>query len=287
MADNKGKGKKRRANSNSNVENITNAVSNLKNRLGVTTNQALKMLANRAGTSRQHRVAQTVRQAAAPGQAASNAGRRVMNSTDLLRELAKKMNARTLVEFGKVGRQQRDVAKEQLPKLFGMDPAFFDRTAERASGRPITKADLKLIGTAVAPPQSGPFHPEVNPRYTRITKRIPAVGYDQATREDILRHIERYTRYMQRVNLYKLYHRIEESLLAAALDNPRAVYTLELQGLVDVFRGNMCASTTPQGVGACVRAALAVIRRMGKAALWIVAVHLMNGAFLTIRPPPY
>ena len=43
------------SNSNSNIENVTNAVNNLRTRLGLTTNEALKLLANMPGSSRQHR----------------------------------------------------------------------------------------------------------------------------------------------------------------------------------------------------------------------------------------
>lgn len=263
--------RKRPVNSNSNVENITNAVANLKRRLGLTTNQAIAMLANnsRPGTSRQHRLAQTVRQAAARQQApqsnaGSNAVQRVMNSTDMLQELAKKMNSRTLAAFGRVGRQQRDAAREQIEAV----PSFFDRTAVRSRGRPTTKADrLRLSSFPGVTPQS------------RITDRIPGRRYATISRDELVRHMQHMLTIAARYRVssaYKsafdnFYYRVQESLFAAAMEDPYSAVTRDLQSLMDVLGGSASGRYFYRDNEQQI---MAVIRRMGKPALYIVSVHL-------------
>lgn len=232
------RGKKRKPadNNNSNVENITNAVANLRRRLGLTTTEALSMLAHDSapGSSRQHRGAL--------------AARRLMNSQNMVQELAQRMDHRTLAAFAQTGKQQRDAARSQMEA----EPAFFDRSAIRSRGRVATRANRLKLATMV---------PHVHPR--RITHRIPSRKYAQVTRQGLLGGIEKF---FLNTAFKGFRERLEESYLAAALENPHSALTRDLGSMV-VFRRD------PNIRYRFKDEMMTHLRKLGKQALFIIAVH--------------
>ena len=304
MAD-KGKGKKQANNviyinnSNSNVENLTNTVANLKRRLGLTTQQALIMLANMnkmPGSSQRHRAAAAVQKAlalerakarpsssagaAAAAKTASaranprSAAQLVMNSYNLSDLLARKMNSQTLATFGGIGRQQRTIA--DLYKDNAAKPAFFNthRDGVLTRSRPSTKENRLKMGI---PPQRGGAR-----KHPRITDRMPAFRYDRTNREMLLQNLN--NALMQRrshvplyrqLNIEKIKARLQQSLWAVTLNSPGSPMTRDMQSFLHFMEA--LPPVPPGGGNFFVHHHAAIMRQLrtlGKQALFIIAVHV-------------
>ena len=250
------KGKKRARNYNSNVENITNAVAELRRRYDITTSQAVTLLKNMPGPSRRHR--------------ATNAAQRVMGSRNLVGLLASKMNSRQLAMFAMLGTQPRDAAKRvsanrQLPSIINTAHG-----GTRTAGRTSTLKNRKTLGLVDRRNWAGRLI------RSRITARLPGAGYAGTTRALLLAGLQKEIgfrlfavgaparSFRWYVGFIALRSKLRESLYALTL-NSRGDSSVvrDLQRFVEYLdTGNNPASVMNE------------LGKLGKMALYIISVHL-------------
>ena len=261
------KGKKRQLNSNSNVENITNAVAELRRRYGITTREAMTLVKNMPGPSRRHR-------AVSPPNT-SDAAQRVMGSDDLLHLLGSKMNSRQLAMFATMGKQQRAAAKHinarrEMPKMFNTAHG-----GTRSKSRLTTLANRKTLGLV----EKNDWRSRMYGRARhRITTRMPGYEYQGTTRERLLAGLKKHVGY--RLFGYASSRRMDnrgwrgvtaftaklrESLYALTLNSGEgSSVARDLQRFIAYLDG--------EGVGR--DSVMHELEKLGKMALYIIAVHM-------------